>query len=305
MAANASDIIASLRDQIPDTVSDNVAVDGTFSRASLLRWLNDAGRIICTQAPVIVDWSGVPSQLGMDTYELENIWISVEQGWYDLLPLTRTAELDDLFTSKITARSWWFGQHSLHATPKLHVWPACDRTASITTLATAMGVGDNSFNITESTGFRTFGLLKVESEIILYRNVSTTVGTSVTTGPATMTNILRAQGGSVAVAHPAGAIVTELNITYKGVRTPRPLTAVTDPIEVPQGIWPLLEMYVLSRVREAEQDHMTARTMLQDFNQMVNELANKLHNKAGHHQGLQVRHHPPGPQLFRGRVYIP
>lgn len=295
--ADATDIIASVRDQIPDRVANVQTDDGTFSRATLLRWLNDAGRILCTDAPVIQDWGAIQSTSGMDTYEIDPMWIGVDQVWFDNLPLTRTAVLDDLFTTKVTGRSWWFGPHSIHATPRMHVWPAPNRTGASTTLSGAIGATDKTFTVANPTGIRPYGYLQIESEIILYRNIDTTTGV--------VTNVLRGQGGTVASTHPNGATVLEGNIFWKGTRTPAKLVNVTDTVEIPQGLWPLLELYILSKVRETEQDHMTARQGLLDFKQLVGDLANKLHNKAGLKQGLQIRLGPPGPHLWGGRVYIP
>lgn len=280
--ADATDLLSSIRDQIPDPVTNVQTTDGTFTRATLLRWLNDAGRMVCTKAPVIVDWGGVASATDMDIYELDNFWVGIDQVWYDMWPLLRAPELDHLFVTRVSGRSWWFGPHSIHATPRLNIWPHADRNGATTTLTASMTSTQLTIPVNSIASFESLGFLKIDSEIILYRSLPSTA-------PGNITNVLRGQAGTVAASHSSGATVSELNVMFKGNRLPRPLTAVTDPLEIPQGLWPLLEMYVLSRVREAEQDHGVARQMLQDFGQLVDDLANKLHNKAGLKQGLQVR----------------
>lgn len=295
-SGTAADIILSIRDQIPDMVEDASQDGSAFSLATLLRWLNDAGRIMCATAAVLQDWYGITSAAGMDVYELPQYIVSVDQAWYDLTPLTRSAELDDIFVNKIQGRSWWFGPHSIHATPRLHVWPACDRTGLSTTLAAPMTAAATTLTLTSITGLKDFGFLRVDNELILYRTVNSST--------KVVSNILRAQGGTVLSDHLNGATVNEANIFFKCNRLPNPLTSATSLIEVPQGLWPLLELYVLAKVREAEQEMQAAQGLRQEFTAQVEKLAEKSQLK-GLKQGLQVRLSPPGLQLYGGRVYIP
>ncbi len=295
-AATAADIILSIRDQIPDPVVDANQDGNAFPLASLLRWLNDAGRILCQSAVSIVDWYAFPTTTGMDVYELPQYIVNVEQAWYDLLPLTRSPELDDIFITKIQGRCWWFGPHSIHATPRLHVWPTPDRTALSTTLATGISATDTTIVLDSVTALCTFGFIRIQDELILYRNVDSAT--------KTLTNILRGQGGTKAEAHTVGAATNECNVMFKCTRLPKPLVSVTDPIEIPQGLWPLLELYVLSKVRESEQEFQVAQSLRQEFQGSIDKLAEKAQGK-GLKQGLQVRLAPPGLRLYGGRVYIP
>lgn len=292
----ASNIIMSIRDQIPDPVSDPTLDGQAFKLSSLLRWLNDAGRIMAMAAPVITDWGGIQSQSGMDTYVVPSIITSIEQIWFDLLPLTRSPELDDIFTTKITGRSWWFGPHSMHATPRIHIWPACNRTGSVTTIDGAITADDTSLILADTDGFKAFGMLRVEDELILYRSIDSDTGV--------VTNILRGQGGTTAASHNDGAAVTECNIFFKCWRLPTPLTGATDTVEVPQGLWPLLELYVIAKVREAEQEYGEAAKLRQEFTASVEKLGEKAQIK-GLRQGIQVRSSLPGPKLYGGRIYVP
>src|SRR2546428_11036170 len=82
------DVIQSIRAQIPDPTTDP-ALDGPpngFALASLIRWINDAMRVIATSAPVIQDWSAVQSIVNLDVYTLPQQILSVEQLWFDNMP---------------------------------------------------------------------------------------------------------------------------------------------------------------------------------------------------------------------------
>lgn len=296
------DIILSVRAQIPDRApGDDPRQDGNaFGVATLLRWINDAGRLICLSAPVIQDWSGFPSMQGQDVYVLPNYVTSVEQAWYNLLPMTRSPEADALFTSKIQGRAWWFGPHSLHAIPRLHVWPAPDENGNSTTLSAQANVGDTTLSLTSVTGFEEYGFAELKdatnTEVVRYATVDSASNQ--------LKNVLRGQGGTLERQWVNGSTINEGNIFYKCFRLPRPLTDVTEPVEIPQALWPLVELYVIAKVREAEQDHQTAAGMRQEFNQTVELLASK-HQLKGLRQGLQVQLAPVGISLWRSRVFIP
>lgn len=290
------DIILSVRDQIPDPVVDPATDGAMFTAATLLRWLNDAMRIMAATAPVITDWGAIQSQTGQDVYTLPTTTMTVEQAWYDLLPLSRTAEIDDYFVTKIQGRSWWFGPHSMHATPRLHVWPAADRTGAVTTLNGAINSSVTSVTLTSVTNFMPMGFMQIESELLLYRNINTTT--------KVVSNLIRGQGGTVAASHNNGVTVTEYNIGYKCSRLPTPLAAVTDTVEIPQALWPVLELYILAKVRETEQESQYAAQLRKEFDAAVEKLGQKAHLQ-GRKQGLQVRTLPPGPELYGGRIFVP
>ena len=83
-----------------------------------------------------------------------------------------------------------------------------------------------------------------------------------------------------------------------------PITGPGDPIQIPNALVPLIELYVLSKCREAEQEAQLARGMRQEFQQAISTLAQNAAVK-GLRQGIQVRNSPEGPLLFGGRVYVP
>jgi hypothetical protein len=290
----------SIRDQIPDPVSDPSLDGPAFKLSSLLRWINDAGRIICASANVLQDWYAIPSITGQSTYNVPSYIMSVEQAVYDLKPLGRVAEIDDIFTSKITAPSWWFGPHRIHANPQLHVWPACSRSANVTTLVSPVGLTDLSIQVasiaTGTNGFQAFGFLTIDNELIHYETLNSTTNV--------ISNLTRGAGGTAVAGHVLGATVQENNIQFKCFRLPVPITGPNDIFELPQALWPIVELYVLAKVRSAESNEEIAIKLRGEFLGIVEKFAQKGQIK-GQRQGGQVRTIPPGPELYFGRTYVP
>src|SRR5512147_3034013 len=97
------DLIMEIRDLIPDPVETPGEDGPAFSLASLLRFVNHACEDLCYHAPIIEDWYAVPSERGMDIYELPNLVVDIRQLWYDLWPCWRSPEYDAIFVTKITS----------------------------------------------------------------------------------------------------------------------------------------------------------------------------------------------------------
>lgn len=296
--STAGQVIQSIRDMIPDpTPNNDPGQDGTaYSLLSLLRWMNDALRIMATSAPIIQDWVGLASEQGMDLYNLPTTTLSVEQLWYDNTPCYRAPEWQSLFVNMVQGRSYYFGPHSIHQQPRLQVWPACDRTAATTTLSSTISATDTIIPVVAAGPFRPYGFFDVEGEIILYRGQNAAA--------TQFLHILRGQSGTTPAAHNNGAAVHERNIMMKVSRLPTPLAGVNDVIEIPVGLTPLIEVYVLSKVRESEQDHQAAQMLRGEFTKDIQALETK-NPVPGLRQGLQVRDTANAPILWGGRVYIP
>lgn len=300
-SAQASTLITSIRTQIPDrTTNDDPSLDGNaFTAAQIMDWINDASEIIGVSAPVIIDWWGVQSVTGQDLYPIPNYIMDVRKSWYDLKPLTIASEGDDIFTTKVGGPSWWFGLHSTPSTNNTwHVWPAPSRTGATTTLTAPVGLSDGSLPIANSAGFMSFGFLSIDNELIRYANLPSPVGAG------NITNILRGQGGTAAAPHNQGVTVTETNIMLNVSRLPIRIAQPSDPIEIPIPLWPLIELYVISKVRATEQNDELATALRKEFLGLVEQLANKA-QLIKPRMGLQVRTLPMARQLYAGRVYIP
>lgn len=292
---DAGEVILSIRSQIPDPVANPQDDGGAFSYDTLRRWINDSMRIMATASPVVEDWYGIPSEQGMDIYELPTETLSVEQLWYDLLPCVRAPEALTIYVNKIQSRGYYFGPHSTHAQQRLQVWPASDRSASTTTLTANISATDRTIPVASASAFKAMGFLSIDDEIILYRTINA-AGTSIT-------QTLRGQAGTLPAAHTSGVTVQERNIMMKMSRLPVAIVNATDPIEIPNGLLPLIELYVLAKVREAEQESQIAMAMRKEWDEAMRKLTSSS-QLAGIKQGLQVSS-AVGPDLYRGRVFIP
>jgi|WetSurMetagenome_2_1015567.scaffolds.fasta_scaffold54710_2 hypothetical protein len=288
------DAILEIRDLIPDPVSDPSQDGAAFSLATLLRFFNHACEELCQNAPVITDWYGIQSEQGMDVYQLPNYIVAAEQLWYDLWPCWRSPEYNAIFTTKISSRSYFFGPHASHQIPKIHVWPCADRTGANTTLSGILTDSTVIIPLTSTSGFKPYGMMQVDDEIMLYRTVDSALNQ--------IRQVLRGQGGTLAVPHAISAPVKECNIMMKVTRLPRAVTKITDPIEVPQGLMPIIETGVLSHVRLAEQEFQEAARLGAEFDKAVQSIAAK-GNKI--RQGTSIRVGSDGPLLYGGRVIVP
>lgn len=119
-----------------------------------------------------------------------------------------------------------------------------------------------------------------------------------------VSNVLRGQGGTIAAAHTANDVVEECNLVMKVFRLPRQITAVTDDMELPRPLWPLVELWIMAKIRESEQDHVTARQDREEFYAVVKELASKAALK-GYRQGRSIRTDAPSPEVYFDRVIVP
>jgi hypothetical protein len=292
------ELIMEIRDLIPDPVDDPSQDGAAFSLASILRFINHAGEEMCQAAPIIEDWYGIPSEQGMDVYELDSKVVDVRQLFYDLWPCWRSPEYNGIFTSKISSRSYFFGPHTSHYVPKIHVWPCADRSGFTTTLSAGITITDRIIPLTATgtgvTGFRPYGLMKIDNEIILYRTVDSTLNQ--------IRQVLRGQYGTTPVAHLISAPVTELNIMMKVSRLPQPILSINDPFEVPAGLIPILETGVMAHIRMIEQEFQEAKSLRTEFDSAVKEIATK-GNKI--RQGTSIRVGSDGPLLYGGRVIVP
>ena len=292
-ASGLSNLVLEIRDLIPDPVADAADDGAAFTLATLLRFITRASEDMCQTAPVIEDWYGIPSEQGMDVYELPNYIVDIRQLWYDLWPCWKSPEYNGIFTTKISSRSYFFGPHASHQIPKIHVWPCADRSGAATTLTAGISASAVILPITATTSFKAYGICKIDDEVMLYRTVDSAL--------LQIRQVLRGQGGTVAAAHSTGATVEECNIMMKVSRLPRPITSITDPLEIPQGLFPIIQLGVMSFVRMAEQEYGEAQKLRAEFDQAIEKLGAK-GNKL--RQGTSIRVGSDGPLLYGGRVIV-
>lgn len=294
---NLQNLILNIREDIPDRVEgDDAHLDGrAFSLATILRWINDASDLICLNANVIQDWYAIPSVAGQDLYELPDFITSVEQVWFNLLPLDRSSEQENLFTVKRSGSSWWFSPHNTGITPRLFLFPAPSVSAATTQLNGAVTATATSFTVDDASTFNQYGYLDVDGEIDRYSTVASTTS---------ITNLVRGQAGTTAVAHADNAVVTDLNIMFKCFRLARHVETADDVLELPRGLFPLVQLYAAAKVASAEQDKQGGAQMFQMFMSLIDKLSAKPAVQ-GLRQGIQVKLWPDGGTSANVRMVIP
>lgn len=294
-----NDLLVSIETQIPDVDAAGVPLYSAIPQATLILWINDASRLIALAAPVIKDWTGLPSIAGQDVYTLPANVTDVKRAWYNLLPLTMGSEGDDIFLNQISGNSWWVSPHSQTGHGNAwHLWPVPTDTHGSTTLTGNITATQSTLPITDSAGFQTYGFLTVDDELMRFASLPDP-GT-----PGNITNVLRGQGGTTAATHLSAATVTECNIMFQVTRLPVKIVTPNDEVEIPESLWPLIELYVLAKVRSAEQNEEAALGMRREFMQWTEKMSNKAQlNKP--RQGMQVKVGSNNPLLYFGRVYVP
>lgn len=292
MSVQASAIINSVRDLIPDPVysadgTPQPSTDGGLFRAqSLYRWLNDGVKALVSKTDwVVEDWTAVSLTNHIPHYDLNSAWQSLDEVFLNGWRLGRAAEGYLMWPQKVeTAQAVCYALHNVTDHWNLRFFPAPNITDPATTLTGSLTDAATTLTVGSATGFLPYGFLLVDSELVQYYNVSGT----------TLTGVLRGIGGTTAVAHANNAPVTHCAGWIKGMRTPREIAAATDLVEVPSSFQYPLQLYVLARCRQSENEFSEASSLMQQFQQECE--ARKTDPKLKMHQGLQVR--PYGDPVF-------
>jgi hypothetical protein len=247
----------------PDSNSDFV------SAAAIYRWINNALAKISRHTGGLRDYGGVQSVLGQPFYAIPGQWNAITDVWYDGYWM-QGADKGYFFrrnqvTSQVLSSATVSVQNNVQY---MEVYPQPARTSSVTTLSAPMGVTDTQANLTNASGFvLPFGFMQVDNELMQYSNI---------TGNLVSGLIPRGIGGSLPVAHLAGATVLELNLFFAGRR--QMLTqyapgnaALTLP--VPSGWELLLINYVSGRAKLVEHDTQGFQAFDTDMDKMIKNWA--------------------------------
>lgn len=132
-------------------------------------------------------------------------------------------------------------------------------TLGIVANASVSGV---AFQISPSSGAPNFtapGMCQIESEIMSYSQSSDNE----------LTGIVRGYSGTIAVAHPIGAPVSQLIFRLLGRRMPVPVIPgqSANVLDVPQGWVDTFMLYLLSQFKATEQNTAEAKSLMDDFKQ--------------------------------------
>ncbi len=214
---------------------------------------------------LVPDWTAFPSINTAQSYTLDAKWVLAEDVWFRQL---RCAYLDEAWTiypSAYVGQSLSFSMHRRAGALDLSLYGAPNLTDTTTTLSADMTATQDSVVCTATTDFLSFGWVLVGGELMEYRNLNTDTHTVYT--------LRRGAGGTRAEVHYASDPVTHCSLWVKGLRSPNPVTRSTDPLEVPIAFIAPLELYVLSKVREAEQDRQEAKSLMDSFIEACKDIA--------------------------------
>jgi len=264
----AGDIITSVRDIIPDPVYVNGVAqpdtDGAFLRVqSLYRWLSTGIREISRRANwMILDWTAMPTTENLPIYGVDRRWLNVDAVFANQYRCTFLDEAHVIYPSFLAAQPLWYGIHHRADQYELSLWPAPNQTDAVVSLPADITPTQTSITVSDASDFLSFGWIQIGVELIQYYSLSDN----------TIAVVRRGVGGTPAMVHYAGDAVTHCSVWVRGIRTPVAVTQSTDVIEVPIAFLGPLETYLLSRVRDVEQDRAEARDLMKQFDEEVKEI---------------------------------
>jgi hypothetical protein len=243
---------------LPDT-------DGSMlSATSVFRYLSQALTEASREVGGILDYTGVSSNVGQPMYVLQGEWLSLTDVWYDGYPVSQTGR--NTFFRRNTVQSSILGAVTVSVRDNrviAEVWPQPARTAASTTTTAQVNVGDTTINISSGGGFvLPFGFAQVGTEVVSYATV----------GGTQLTGCVRGLSGGVAYAWPTSTVVNELNLFMCGKRI---FTAAYAPgtgatlIPVPAGWDEMLVSFMLSKVKQTEQDYAEAARLRKLFDELL------------------------------------
>jgi len=266
MSTTAAATINSVRDLIPDPVYNSSGVaqpdsDGDLFKAqTLYRWLSQAiKRCGDGMGWITEDWYAMAVTNGKPVVSLDEKWVSIGDAFLAKWALTPLPEWLTLYPTAqlVNSQAIWYSQHRLTDHVEMTLFPAVNFTDPTTTLNGALSASATSATVvdTTGTGWLPDGYVQIDSEIIKFESKT---GTSLLT-------LSRGQCGTTAASHLTGATVTHLSAWIKGPRTVADVTASTSLIELPPAFISFLDLFVLSRARQSENEFQEAAALMKQF----------------------------------------
>lgn len=243
--------------------------DGTFVAASTaFSWLNQALRQMIVNLGGIPDISGVAWPSGAAWQALNNRWTEITNLWWSGWWTVVGQQAGTWLQSPVQSVPGYVTPWSSAGEDIIGLWPQPGSGPPTTLLAAPMGIADTNFTVTTGglLDFKSPGLVQIEDEMIL------------TSVPDPTNSIyggcLRGIGGTVAKAHPVGATVTQLIVMFTGKRLAPEFApgAAYAGLQLPAGWDSPLDIYLMSKFREKEQDTQGALAKMQEFNQLVEQI---------------------------------
>jgi hypothetical protein len=292
VSVQASAVINIIRDLVPDPTYDSAgnplpSTDGGLFRAqTLYRFLNDGVKALATKTNwVIEDWTAVPLTQHLPTYDVDSRWQAFDEVFVKGWRLGLATEGYLMWPQKVeSGQSLVYALHNTTDHWNLRLFPAPNYTDTVTTLVGALTATSTSLDVVDVTGFLPYGFVQVESELIQYYNLTGT----------TLSGLVRGVGATAAAAHSDTTPVTHCSGWFKGKRTPKEIVTATDLLEIPLSFQYPLQLFVLSRCAQAQNDDASASALMQQFAQECQQ--RKDDPKLQFNQGAQVK--PYGDPVF-------
>lgn len=281
----ASNIINSVRDQIPDPVYDSAgnplpSADGNLLRSqTLVRWISDAVKIVNQHIGWLIDdWTAWPKVQALNAYQLNRAFLVVTDAFADQYQLQPVPEGATMFPSTPQqSQPFWYGVHSRGDGLQLFLWPTEAASDPVTTLSSPIGSTDGSLQVASVTNFLSYGFLQIENELIGYQSITGT----------TLSGVTRGVGGTIPATHAAAVSVIHCALWAKGKRTPNDVTAYNSIIELPSAFIYPIELYVLAKARQAENEFAESGRLMKSFHEEIARIWMNPGWKPS--QGMQIR----------------
>lgn len=316
-ATTAGNIITVVRDQIPDPVyavstSGGVSVgdalpqvDGNLFRSqSLLRWVDEAVKQVAKEAGYLIDdWIPVAVSANQPFYAVDGKWVTIFSAWFKEQPLTFLeveSQLGPFQLRGTNAFAWGYWRKA--DVLQVSLLPIPNVSDQVTSCRGTMATTDTIVNLTDAVSFNSYGWVSVSSanglEILAYQSVSGSAS------PASnmLYQVARGQCGTNQISHASGDAVTHLGFVMKGIRMPIDVTSVSGAngvIELPSAFVYAVQLYVLWKVREAENDQQGAQFQYTLWHQEMDKIKASAYWRQK--QGMQVQ--PYGQSNYSGLAY--
>jgi hypothetical protein len=246
--------------------------DGAFVPSSLMfQWLNNALSQMVVTLGGIDDISGVAWPQGAAWQVLQNRWTEIEnmwwQGWWQVVGQQSYTWL----VNPIQSVPGYYTPWSSAGQDIVGLWPQPGAGFASTTLSAPMGLTDVVVNINPITlvGGQVFtmpGLVQIDNEFMLisYQN---TAGTQIG-------GIIRGVSGTIAAPHNSGATLNQLIVMFTGKRLPPQFLPGSGyaMLQLPAGWDVPLDIFMLSKFREKEQQYAEAQRLMQEFKGQIEDL---------------------------------
>jgi hypothetical protein len=225
-----------------------------FGASTVYDWMNEGLNKISRVVGGLLDYCGVPTQVGQPLYVMPGEWVEITDVWYGGYWVKGGKRGDFFRKNTVNASILDAVAVSVFTNQQvIEVSYQPDRASGVTATTANMAATDTSAQISNIGVFLLpFGFAQIGSEIVAYSSLTgTTIG-----------GLIRGLGGSAPQAWPSGTTVTELSLFWCGKRllssdSYSPGQAMS-PLAVPEGWESILPLYMLAQAKKAELDMKTA-----------------------------------------------